>query len=408
VPAVKVAVVSHVLPPTWSGQAMILGRLLRGIDPERYVLARTMNLPIEEDDYEQRLPAKTVHLPESHVLFPWTTWRLWVANVRGLRRVLRARARGIAEVVRREQCDAIVACTGGDMLDLPAACLAARKTGARFYPYLFDHWAQQSQGGARTRRIAEWLEPRILRRSSSVIVPNEFLARELRDAYGVQTAIVRNAASIPDEAPTDPPRAGSPASVVYTGAVYAANHDTFRNLVEALALTSVEARAQVYTAQTREALADAGVEGPVDVHPHVPNSYIPTVHAGADVLFLPLAFDSPYPSLIRTSNPGKMGEYLASGRPILVHAPADTFLASYFREHGCGVVVDRLEPGVLAEALDRLIADDSLRREVTRRAWERAVADYDVRVARRAFVEAVGLGADSVLPLGRDTAPAAA
>jgi glycosyltransferase involved in cell wall biosynthesis len=385
--------VSHVLPPTWSGQAMILGRLLRGLDPVRYVLVRTMNLPIETHDYDEPLPGESVHVPDAYFPLPWNTWKLRAANVESAQRVLRARARGIAAVVRAQGCSAVVACTGGDMLDVPSAYLAARRTGVRFYPYFFDHWSQQSQGGPWRRRLAELAERRILGGADAVIVPNEFLARELNDAYGVRTEIVRNATSVPSEPPGDPPPASSPAVIAYTGAVYAANHDTFRNLVAALALTSLPSRVHVYTAQTVGELADAAIAGPVDVHPHIPNAEVARVHREADVLFLPLAFDSPFPSIIRTSNPGKMGEYLASGRPILVHAPRGSFVAEYFREHGCGVLVDRLDPAALAGAVDRLLTDGELRRRVVCAAWERAIADYDIERAREAFARVVGLPA---------------
>lgn len=386
---------------------MILGRLLRGIDPERYTLVRTMNLPIEQDDYAEQLPARTMHLPDAYFPLPWTTWRLRAANVRSGLRVVYRRFRGIVEVIRNERCDAVVACTGGDMFDLPAAYLAAQRTGARFYPYFFDRWSQQSQGGPRRRRLAERVERMMLRRADTVIVPNPFLARELETVYGARTAIVPNGATLPATPPPEPGPISGPATIVYTGAVYAANHDTFRNLVAALDLLEDRARVHVYTAQTPEELEAAGITGSVDVEQHRPNAEIAHVHATADVLFLPLAFESPYPSLIRTSNPGKMGEYLASGTPILVNAPPDTFVASYFRDHRCGIVVDRLDPAELASAIARLLDDDELRRDVAARAWERAVADYDIDRARTAFAEATGLQEPSV-PVLRDPARAVA
>ena len=47
------------------------------------------------------------------------------------------RSRAIRAVVQKEQCGAIVACSGGaDLLDLPAAYLASRLARVRFYPYM--------------------------------------------------------------------------------------------------------------------------------------------------------------------------------------------------------------------------------------------------------------------------------
>jgi glycosyltransferase involved in cell wall biosynthesis len=224
-----------------------------------------------------------------------------------------------------------------------------------------------------------------------VIVPNEFLARDLEQSLGARTAVVHNACAVPDHVGPTPP-ARDPARIAYTGAVYAANHDAFRNLIASLGVLEHAARIDIYTAQTAADLEAAGIVGPVTRHAHLPADDIRRVQADADVLFLPLAFESPYPSLIRTSSPGKMGEYLAAGRPILVHAPPGSFVADYFHRHGCGVVVDRLDPDELANRLDELLADDALRRRVSAAARERAFADYDIRCARADFAHTIGLG----------------
>jgi glycosyltransferase involved in cell wall biosynthesis len=387
---VRVAIVSHILPPTWSGQAMILARLLRGFSTDDYVLVRTMNLSFVDDDaYEQPLPAKTFRLPETFVpAGPGASWgRL---GARSLARTLWSRARGIVRIVRRERCSAVVACSGGDMLDIPAGWLGARLARVPYYPYFFDRWSQQSMGSPERRRFAERWERRIVAGADAVIVPNEFLARELEHSLGARTAVVHNACAVPDDVGAPPP-ARDPAQIAYTGAVYAANHDTFRNLIASLSRLPRASRIDIYTAQTAADLETAGIVGPVRRHAHLPADEIRRVQADADILFLPLAFDSPFPSLIRTSSPGKMGEYLAAGRPILVHAPPDSFIADYFRRHGCGVVVDRLDPDELARRLDELLTDDALRHRVSAAARARALADFDIRCARAEFARTLGL-----------------
>ena len=40
----KFAIISHVLPPSWSGQAMILFKLLKDVNPSDYIL-------ISREDY---------------------------------------------------------------------------------------------------------------------------------------------------------------------------------------------------------------------------------------------------------------------------------------------------------------------------------------------------------------------
>lgn len=80
----------------------------------------------------------------------------------------------------------------------------------------------------------------------------------------------------------------------------------------------------------------------------------------ADILFLPQAFESTAPEMIRHNMPTKVMEYLVSGRPILVHSPADSYLTWLARQEGFALVVD--QPGItaLANAIDELISNTTL------------------------------------------------
>lgn len=91
----------------------------------------------------------------------------------------------------------------------------------------------------------------------------------------------------------------------------------------------------------------------------------------------------------------KTGEYLASGRPILVHAPAGSFLDWYFTRHECGVVVSERDPEVLAEAIRRIRDNVELRERIGRNARARALADFDLEPARKAFVETFRMRSDA-------------
>ena len=44
--------------------------------------------------------------------------------------------------------------------------------------------------------------------------------------------------------------------------------------------------------------------------------------------------------VIETTSPSKLPEYLAAGRPILIHAPSDSYIAWYGKTHKCAEVVD--------------------------------------------------------------------
>ncbi|MHB8468988.1 MAG: glycosyltransferase [Gaiellaceae bacterium] len=381
----RFALVSHVLPPSWSGQAVMLRRVLGGLDPDSYVLVDTRPGANAEAG-SGALAARRYELRRPR----WAAGR----SRRGLGRLQSAtlvasRVVSLVRILRSERCDAVVACTG-DLWDLPTAYAAGRMLGLPFHPYCFDDYSTQWPAGA-MRAIAARLEPRLMHGAATPIVPNEFLAEALAARYGVECAVVHNPVDLEEFDRAEARRLGAP-SVVFTGTAYGAQADALRNLIEALPLLpGARPRLHVFGPTPREELASLGVDGPdVVAHELEPASAIPSVQKGADVLFLPLAFRSAYSKeLIRTSAPGKLGDYLAAGRPILAHVPADCYVAWYLRTHDCGVVVSDKDPRALAHALGDLLGNVALRERLVQNARARARADFSVAESQRRLVAAL-------------------
>lgn len=385
----KFALVSHVLPPSWSGQAVMIYRLLRDLDPDDYCLISRPHYDAEayQNDYSGRLPGRYYLLPLEFQITRRSRPGLakWRRRINILRVFLLGRQ--IAAILKRENCDAVVACTGA-LLDPPASYLASRLVGVSFYPYMFDHYSCQWTEPI-LRFFARRFEPVLLKGAVGIIVPNEFLRDELHRRYGVEATVIHNPCDITEyeAVPNDISDGnGGDIKIVYTGDVYDAQYDAFRNLLSAIELLEQDRiKLHLYTAQSLHDLEGKGIRGPIVYHEHQALSAIPGIQRQADLLFLPLAFTSPFPEVIRTSAPGKMGEYLAARRPILVHAPPDSFVVWYFRHYECGLVVDQGDPTELAQAIERVLADEGLRQRLSERAWERARSDFSIPVAQSRF-----------------------
>jgi glycosyltransferase involved in cell wall biosynthesis len=391
----KLAIVSHTLPPDSNGQAVVLGRLLSDLDPNLYCLISGTGTT------ESTLPGKHVHIPQAPRV-PRIKFLKVIVDPINLLINLWWWSRHLVRICREQSCSAIVSCTG-DAFELPAACLAARRLRLPLYVYIFD-WYRFKYSGLRGGHgkiislFAQRIEGPILCRAAGIIVPNEELQRQYRELYGLQSQIVRNPT---DFTPTDRPdgllqwpRSPGKVNICYTGAIYDAHLGAFRNLLDAMSRTQTgNVRLQIYTEADRHWRKLFANNDQIDINPRVSLKDVQQVQCKADILFLPLAFDSPYPEIVNTSAPGKIGDYLASGRPILVHAPKDSFLAWYFREHECGVVVDEDDPAALAEAIERIACDPALRDHIVRRAGRQAREDFQVERARQVFLETVGLRA---------------
>jgi glycosyltransferase involved in cell wall biosynthesis len=390
----KFALVSNSLPPTWSGQSVVIGRLLAPLDPASYCLITQQPATSGAEQWIAPLPGRYYHLPREAVAARLSQGG-GLLVLGGLAATIASRARRIARIARREGCGAIVGATA-DLANLPASFVAARLIGARFYSYLFDSYEFQW-----IRPVDRWVARRFSRlmfhRASGVIVPNDALRREIETRHGVVATIVPNpfehlAAPVGEPAP----RRDGRIVILFSGAIYHVNAGAFCNLVSAMAMPGLErVELHLYTAQSASEVAAHRITGErVFVHSHVPPAEAARLQQQADILFLPYAFDSPVPEIIRTSTPSKMSDYLAAGRPILVHADADTLVCDYFRSHRCGFVVDRDEPAALAAALTKLIARPELCAELANRARQCALTDFDPDQSRRLFLAAVAATPD--------------
>jgi glycosyltransferase involved in cell wall biosynthesis len=395
----KFALVSNVLPPSETSHATVIHRLLRDFDPATYCLLSPREyVPGKQPNYSGWLPGKYYYLPPVFQLR--RGYRLGMRLIRervNLAMGIVLRGRAIARILKREKCDALVVCTGGnEILDFPAGYLASRLVGARFYAYLLDQYFDMVAALV-GKSFVQRLEPLLLKGASGVIAPNEFLRDEIRRRYGIEAVVIHNSCdlSVYENARGSEEYGAAPGHgevrIVYTGAVGIVHYDAFRNLMAAINLLDRKnMKLHLYTAQPRLDLEREGIHGQMVYHEHEPVSAMPGIQQQADILFLPLAFNSPYPEIVRTAAPGKMGEFLAAGRPILVHAPADSFLSWYFRKHECGLVVDEDDPAALARALGTLLHDAAQSKRLSERARERATTDFALPTARDRFARVLG------------------
>ena len=391
---------------------MIIYRLLREADPANYCLLSARDYDATEPGYSARLPGKHYFLPPAFPFQYGTRFGLYAIRKRVTPAIeIALRGLQIARILRREKCDAVIVVTGGaTYLDVPAAYFASRLVKARFYLYLLDQYAQMVQYSLGNSFLSR-LEGPVIRGAAGIITPNEFLCEEIERRYQVKPAVIHNPCDLSEYSLTKSDDvAASENRIVYTGGIGDLHHPAFQNLLQAIELTGrTDLNLHLYTAVSRQKCEQFGIRGKFVYHPHVHLSEIPQIQQSADILFLPLGFETPSAEIVRTAAPGKIGEYLASGRPVLVHAPADSFVAWYFRQHECGVVVDENDPQKLAEALRRLLEDGDLRARLAARARVQAQKDFDLTGARARFFEILtGTHANATQPLRRESRPTGA
>lgn len=390
----KFALVSPLLPPTKAGQPFVLYNLLKDFDPNSYCL-------ISEADYSDFILDKN---RENVLSGKYTCIKLFFKNYfknrvaekivlrvtpfifpRYIDKFLDKRAKAIEKILLEYDCRAVIGCSGS-IFDPVAAYYASRNLGLPFIFYIFDKYSSQfpfREGKAFTKKY----EAILVKNSYAVIVTNEFIKNEYLKDYDVESTVIHNPVPLqtmmPDEKAFDYQSSGDKV-ILYAGSLYRAHYDAFRNLVGALRILD-GVKLKLITTQRNITLKINGISGPVEYNKPKSQSEVLKIQKKSDILFLPLAFNSPYPELIKNTSPGKMGEYLVSGRPILVHAPADSYISWYFGEYECGVVVDRPDPSLLAEKISEILIDTEFRNRIVNNAQKRGQIDFSVDSAQEIF-----------------------
>jgi hypothetical protein len=108
-----------------------------------------------------------------------------------------------------------------------------------------------------------------------------------------------------------------------------------------------------------------------------PQSEMPDIQCGATILFLPLSWHTRSPGVIATATPGKLADYLASGRPMLIHAPPYAYINEYARREQFAQLVDEERIDKLSGAVRKLIFDVQYSRRLIENAKRTLYKNHD-------------------------------
>jgi glycosyltransferase involved in cell wall biosynthesis len=112
---------------------------------------------------------------------------------------------------------------------------------------------------------------------------------------------------------------------------------------------------------------------------------LPEKFSQADLLVLPMDFDAKNFRYIKYSMPTKTSEYMASGTPILVYAPAASALAHYACKGEWAYVVKKRSVKQLEKGLVNLYENEPERRKLGTKAKQLAMKSHDADAVREAF-----------------------
>jgi len=395
------ALVSSYLPPQWSGGAVIIERVLGRLNPDLYCLISQNNYESVSNEYINRLPAKYHKIPDIRWMPSQNTISFIGKSIEYLQLHFYAmyRASFIARILQEEGCSVVIGTTG-DLVGVLANYYAARLARIDLYLYYFDDYVTQWWADKSWENLAFRAEKFLVPNVKGFIVPNEFMRDELIKRHGetlINAYIVHNPSSASIEVSgnqvDNDANKKNEVQILFTGAIYHVNYDTFRILVQVIErLNDLPVRLHLYTAQPIETLEKEGIKGECVVfHRHVPPAEAGEVQKRADILLLPFTFHPDALDLVRTSATAKLSDYLVTGKPILAISPPDTYVDWYLKQYECGVVVNSENTVEIEYAILRIVQDKKLRERLMSNAHARAKIDFDILVSQEEFLAAIGI-----------------
>lgn len=263
-----------------------------------------------------------------------------------------------------------------------APWLAYRAIKIPYVLYLFDIYKGNLLSGP-YKLIAKILEKQVLTEAALVLVTNEGTEKFYKKRYGnkIKTAVVYNSVFTEAYEKTRTPyKPQPPHIIIFTGNVYWAQEQSVVNLIKALDfLSDLPLELHLYIPQLIESIKKLA-QGKKNIKLLSANqSEMPKIQSSATLLFLPLSWNTKSPDIIATATPGKFTDYLASGRPMLVHAPDYAYVSKYTKENQLGLVVDKNDVQLLADTIRNFFKYPSVGQRYINNALKIFYQNHDAR-----------------------------
>jgi glycosyltransferase involved in cell wall biosynthesis len=344
----QVLILTYSYPPAPSGSSVLMHNLLSQFDPESYVVvAAQHSVPVAVDSRPQNRGYRIMRpISRSSRINRW--WKDWQ---------LPRAISWLSRLVDQLQ-PAVLVGVYPDYYFMAAACAVARERQIPWIAYFHDTMVETCSKSPWAVR-AERLQKQVFHEAARVLVMSRGMADLFQSKYNQPCAALEHVYR--EEIPETPLERPVLRQAFWAGSVYGINARAVGRV--AAALGKIDCPLLFATSTTRTELERRGIAGE-----HLQFGFFARRPEYLDVLqqqgLLVLALDWPDESFVHedelaTIFPTKTPEYLAAGRPILVHCPEHYFLARFFKEKGCGLVVSDRSVEALAEAGQYLLGKSS-------------------------------------------------
>jgi glycosyltransferase involved in cell wall biosynthesis len=368
----KTLVLSWGIPPAGTGSGIIMSNLLRQFRRDEMVAVGAFAMAQPSITWRTEWPSLIYGMVQ-----PPYHWRgeAWMRRLQWPLLLLVS-----LWTLIRERCWAILAVYPDDIF-LLTGYLLSRLTRRPLYAYFHNTYLDNKPNN----RLAQWLQPRVFAHAKRVFVMSKGMQELFRQRYPQITTIplvhtFNELLPLPDS--VDVPPLHNPLRLVFIGNVNASCAEAAER-VRQMVNRGPDVRLTIFSgAVNHETLSRLGFVGSdISVESVSRDLLLGRMREG-DIVVHPHGFDGPMSTWeYRTIFPTRTIEYLICQRPILAHVPGDCFLARFYRQHQCALIVDEPSVEALTAALRYLRSDGVLRQRLVRNALIAARQFHAPRVA---------------------------
>jgi len=270
--------------------------------------------------------------------------------------------------------------------------LLHKKTKKPYIVFLFDIY-KGSFHPFPGKILAGIFDKKVIQNAQKVIVTNQGAKDYYSGLYGKKSTehfeIIHNAISpepyLPLISPYNP---RPPYKIVFTGRIYWPQQRSLQNLIAVVnQISDLDIELHIYCPNTKDYLTKIGVieSDKIKISVASPKE-MPMIQSQADILFLPLSWNTKGRAIVDTATPGKLSDYLISGRPILIHSPASTYLVRYAKENNIALVVDEEDMEKLKLGIKKIITDIEYSKTIIKNAQELFYKNHDINKNSNLFL----------------------
>jgi glycosyltransferase involved in cell wall biosynthesis len=369
----KILVISDWAPPMIDGPSIILGNILREFDPDKLVLfVRRRNKERNvffKSGNELNVKRYSIFIPSSYAS-KFSLLRRFYRLAEAFSFPLTV-IKGLA-IILKEKPDCILATSnpphGHFMI---AAYIMSKVSGKSLLYYIFDDLEEFSSGRL-YKYLTKYFEPRMFKHASKIIVMDEYLAEHYEKKYGLRCKVLHHSVNLKNREKTSEVDAagGNIYRILFSGYISRYNLDAILNLKNAIKSINHNIQFVMYTPRNEKTLMEMGILGKGIICSHIPYAAIGRELKKADLLFLPLSFENSKSIIVKSAFPSKTMDYLAAGRPVLIHAPCDCFIVDYARQNKFAEVITDNSSDSLARAIESLIKDSDKQHELIKHSFK--------------------------------------